>query len=141
MSAKRSFIQILIFLAWQVLSDPVKRRQFDSVDPTFDETIPSISAKGDFFTIYKSLFDNEARFSIKKNVPSLGDMSATKQEVQSFYDFWFRFESWRSFEAFDEEKTDSADSREEKRYLERINKTARAKRKKEDNQRINKLVG
>lgn len=29
--------------AFEFLSDPVKRKSYDSVDPTFDETVPSVS--------------------------------------------------------------------------------------------------
>ncbi|CAG8726639.1 1782_t:CDS:2, partial [Acaulospora colombiana] len=44
----------------EILSDPVKRRQFDSVDQAFDDTPPSIKAKGDFFEIYGPVFESEA---------------------------------------------------------------------------------
>jgi len=47
--------------AWEVLSDPTKRREFDSVDPTFDEGVPSAKLKGDFFAVYSLYFDRNAR--------------------------------------------------------------------------------
>lgn len=48
--------------AWEVLTDPEARRRFDSVDPTFDESIPSVKAKGDFFEIYGKVFSDNARY-------------------------------------------------------------------------------
>ena len=126
--------------AWEVLSDPRKRREWDSCDPEFDESIPSTRAKGDFFTVYGPAFKKEARFSKKENVPDLGDVSSPREHVETFYNFWFDFDSWRSFERMDEEDPDSAECREEKRYIERMNKTARQKLKKEDIARVNKLV-
>ncbi|KAJ3092035.1 hypothetical protein HK102_011383 [Quaeritorhiza haematococci] len=126
--------------AWEVLGDPVKRRQWDSVDPTFDESIPSAKLKGDFFAVYGPVFESEARFSKVTPVLPLGTAESSKEEVEAFYDFWYNFDSWRSFEAYDEEDPENAESRDEKRFLERRNKAARAKRKKEDNSRIARLV-
>ncbi|KAL2911856.1 Zuotin [Polyrhizophydium stewartii] len=126
--------------AWEVLSDTKKRREWDSCDPQFDESIPSAKAKGDFFEIYAPVFEKESRFSKKPAVPQIGDINSTREEVETFYDFWFNFESWRTFEMMDEEDADGAEGREEKRWIERKNKAARAKLKKEDNARVNRLV-
>ncbi|RKO89128.1 hypothetical protein BDK51DRAFT_14471, partial [Blyttiomyces helicus] len=126
--------------AWEVMSDNKKRREWDSCDPTFDDSIPSAKAKGDFFEIYASVFEKEGRFSKTQPVPTLGDAEGVREDVEAFYEFWFNFDSWRTFEMMDEEDTDNVDNREEKRYLERRNKAARTKLKKEDNARLNKLV-
>ncbi|KAI8912077.1 hypothetical protein DFJ77DRAFT_87983 [Powellomyces hirtus] len=126
--------------AWEVMSDPVKRRQWDSVDPKFDDSIPSAKAKGDFFEIYTSVFEKESRFSKTQPVPVLGDITSNRDEVETFYNFWFNIDSWRTFENLDEEDTDGVESREEKRWLDRKNKAERTKRKKADNSRVNKLV-
>ncbi len=128
--------------AWEVLSDPESRKQYDAVDPNFDESIPShpLPSDQDFFEVYGPAFFRNSRFSVKPNPPRLGDMNCTRKQVEEFYDFWLNFESWRTFEALDEEPVDNAESREEKRWLDRKNKAARAKRKKEDNQRLSKLV-
>ncbi|CAG8522387.1 10954_t:CDS:10 [Funneliformis caledonium] len=93
--------------AHEVLSDSVKRRQFDSVDEAIDDTPPSIKAKGDFFELYGPVFEREARFSNKTPVPMLGDINTPKSEVETFYDFWYNFDSWRSFEYLDKEDTDN----------------------------------
>ncbi|KAI9098043.1 hypothetical protein DFS34DRAFT_714420 [Phlyctochytrium arcticum] len=126
--------------AWEVMSEPTKRKQWDSVDPKFDDSLPSAKAKGDFFEIYTSVFEKEARFSKTQPVPSLGTPDQTRDEVEEFYNAWFNFDSWRTFENLDEEDTDNIESREERRWLDRKNKTERTKRKKADNSRVNKLV-
>ncbi|KAJ3044313.1 hypothetical protein HDV00_002633 [Rhizophlyctis rosea] len=126
--------------AWEVLSEPKKRREWDSCDPKFDDSIPSIRAKGDFFDVYTPAFEKESRFSKNPDVPSLGSLESTREEVEAFYEFWFNFDSWRTFEMMDEEDTDNVENREEKRWIDRKNKAARTKLKKEDNGRLNKLV-
>lgn len=79
-------------------------------------------------------------FSVKPNVPKLGDDSNDSDHVRTFYDFWYNFESWRVFNWVDEEDPGSAESREEKRYYEKLNEKARSELKKEDNGRIRRLT-
>lgn len=126
--------------AWEVLTDPKKRRQFDSCDPTFDEGLPPAKVSDDFYDVYSAKFASEARFSKKGESPAFGTADSTEEEVNAFYIFWGEFESWRTFEMRDEEDTDKADSRDEKRWLDRKNFAARKKHKKEDTQRVIKLV-
>ncbi|KAJ3396152.1 hypothetical protein HDU92_003824 [Lobulomyces angularis] len=129
--------------AWEVLGDSEKRAQWDSVDPAYDDEIPPLNAKGDFFDLYATLFHKTSRFSTiipSGGVPKLGSIDDPKEKVEEFYSFWFHFQSNRSFEALDEDDLESASCREERRWLDRKNKAARTKRKKEDNARINKLI-
>ncbi|CAG8440706.1 13593_t:CDS:10 [Ambispora gerdemannii] len=126
--------------AHEILSDPVKRRQYDSVDSEIDDSPPSLKIRGDFFEIYGPVFEREARFSNKTPVPLLGDINTNKEELEAFYDFWYKFDSWRSFEYLDKEDADSTDNRDDKRYLEKKNKAERARLKKEDNARLRKIV-
>jgi DnaJ family protein C protein 2 len=162
--------------AHDVLTNPSRRAQFDSVDPHFDPdtTAPSAFAcaaavefnmlpvpmdlppalpksitgadakKGiDFKTFQKHLapiFEREARFCKTPDVPMLGEENATKQEVERFYDFWYNFDSWRSFEWLDKEVNEGSDNRDDKRFTEKKNKTDRARRKKEDIARLRSLV-
>lgn len=48
--------------AIEILSDPVKRRAFDSVDPTFDNMVPSkADSKENFFEVFSHVFERNAR--------------------------------------------------------------------------------
>jgi DnaJ family protein C protein 2 len=58
------------------LIDPAKRKKYDST-LAFDDKIPSkedIKSDDDFFTIFGKCFQNNARFSIIKPTPNIGDM-------------------------------------------------------------------
>ncbi|KAG6336394.1 hypothetical protein ID866_2688 [Astraeus odoratus] len=136
--------------AFDVLTHPEKRRQFDSVDPYYlalEEDTPTASDfKGKdkdhdfFFDIMGPVFEREARFSRKTPVPMLGSYEDSKEVVEGFYDFWYNFDSWRSFEYLDKEVNEGSDSRDDKRYTEKKNKSERARRKKEDTARLRNLV-
>ena len=135
-----------VFLAIQkgygILTDETKRRGYDSTFD-FDEEIPSGHEKGDFFKVYGPVFQRNSRFSEKKPVPQLGNADSPMEGawgVTAFYDFWFKFESWREFSSLDEHNANEAEDREERRWMEKGNKSARAKRKKEDMQRLRTLV-
>lgn len=128
--------------AHEILSNPEKRRQFDSVDEGVDdEAVPTgKEAPERFFALWGPVFEREARFSKKTPVPSLGDENSSKEQVDEFYNFFYDFDSWRSFEYLDKEANEGSDSRDEKRYTEKKNRNERARRKKEDNARLRNLV-
>ena len=128
--------------ATEVLLDPTKRRQYDSVDEAADVDPPSKKAlaKGNFYKLWSNVFKAEARFSKETPVPSFGGEKATKEEVEAFYNFWYNFDSWRTFEYLDEDVPDDTENRDQKRHMERKNNNARKKRKAEDNQRLRKLL-
>lgn len=128
--------------ATEVLLDPVKRRQFDSVDEEADLDPPSKkeTQKGNFFKLWGPVFEREGRFSKKQPVPKLGNDKSTKAEVEAFYDFWYNFDSWRSFEYQDEDVPDDNENRDQKRHVERKNNNARKKKKTEDTARLRHLV-
>ncbi|KAJ3757606.1 DnaJ domain-containing protein [Lentinula raphanica] len=138
--------------AHEVLTHPEKRRQYDSVDHELmdsqeDDPTPttfSKSKKGltdqEFFKTFNPIFERESRFSRKQPVPMLGDIDSSKEHVEGFYDFWYNFDSWRSFEWLDKEINEGSDNRDDKRYTEKKNKTERARRKKEDIARLRQLV-
>jgi DnaJ family protein C protein 2 len=86
------------------------------------------------------VFESEARFSNKQPVPKLGNDKSTKQDVEHFYDFWYNFDSWRSFEYLDQDVPDDNESRDQRRHIERKNNNARKKNKTEDTARLRKLV-
>uniref|UniRef100_A0A2K6KXC7 DnaJ homolog subfamily C member 2 n=1 Tax=Rhinopithecus bieti TaxID=61621 RepID=A0A2K6KXC7_RHIBE len=129
--------------AYEMLSDPVKRRAFNSVDPTFDNSVPSKSeAKDNFFEVFSPVFERNSRWSNKKNVPKLGDMNSSFEDVDIFYSFWYNFDSWREFSYLDEKekKSGMVCIRDERRWIEKQNRATRAQRKKEEMNRIRTLV-
>lgn len=134
-----------IFHAYQVLSDPEKKRQYDSVDAnSFDESIPADDAvpAGDvdkFLALYGPVFLRNARFSKKEPVADIGHAYSPREDVEAFYVFWSQFESWRSFDYLDEDESDNPENRADKRWMEKKNKANRQKRKNEDNARLRKL--
>ncbi|KAF9740101.1 hypothetical protein PMIN06_003725 [Paraphaeosphaeria minitans] len=128
--------------ATEVLLDPVKRRQFDSVDEAADVEPPSKSEtkKGNFYKLWGKVFEAEGRFSRQQPVPKLGNEKSNKAEVENFYNFWYSFDSWRTFEYLDEDVPDDNENRDQKRHVERKNQNSRRKKKTEDTVRLRKLV-
>lgn len=128
--------------ATEILLDPAKRRQYDSVDEGADVDPPSKkeAQKGGFFKLWSPVFASEGRFSKSQPVPPLGDDDSTKDHVNEFYNFWYNFDSWRSFEYQDEDVPDDNENRDQKRHVERKNNNARKKKKTEDTARLRNLV-
>ncbi|KAK9475254.1 DnaJ domain-containing protein [Dipodascopsis tothii] len=126
--------------AMEILSDPVKRRQFDSVDYAADVAPPSRKTTGNFYELWGPVFAAEGRFSRVQPVPKLGDETTAKKDMDAFYSFFYNFDSWRSFEYLDEDVPDDSSNRDNKRHIERKNKAARQKHKTDDNARLRKLV-
>lgn len=133
--------------AYEILSDSEKRKQYDSVDPCFDESIPTSMTKDQverdldlFFSIYGEAFQRNSRFSVHLPVPSFGNMFTPLESVEYFYEFWYNFESRRTFEYLDEEDPAIADNRYDRRAIEKSNKLNRQKKKSQDNARIYRLV-
>lgn len=153
---------LLVKAAFDTLSDPMKRRSYDStVD--FDEAIPKEGVEpDDFYKEYKPVFERNLRFAAcndpakqmtskeaneitkkksknkkkgknnsnnnngdakKSNQTPVdfGDDATTLAQVHAFYDFWIHFDSWRDFTLKAADQTDhdveSADCREEKRWM------------------------
>ncbi|XP_072943082.1 dnaJ homolog subfamily C member 2 [Epargyreus clarus] len=128
--------------AYEILGTPKNRRSFDSVDPLFDDTVPTTNdiKKEGFYKAIGKYFELNARWSEKKNVPLLGDENSPRELVERFYAFWYEFDSWREFSYMDEEEKEKGADREERRWIEKQNKVARAKLKKEEMARIRSLV-
>lgn len=132
--------------AMDILADPTKRRSFDSVDPTFDDSIPNVIKPSKlessklFYKTFGPIFELNSRWSMKPNVPYLGNDLSTRTDVENFYDYWYNFQSWREFSYLDEEDKEKGENRDERRWLDRQNKAARQQRKKTENQRIRQLV-
>ncbi|GFN93456.1 Dnaj homolog subfamily c member 2-like [Plakobranchus ocellatus] len=128
--------------AYEILGNKQQRRSFDSVDPEFDDSVPSISqnSKDNFYEVFRPVFERNARWSTKRRVPKLGDENTPFDEVDHFYFFWYEFDSWREFSYLDEEEKEKGENREERRWIEKQNKAARQKLKKEEVVRLRQLV-
>eukprot|EP01029_Cantina_marsupialis_P017671 TRINITY_DN3984_c0_g1_i1.p1 TRINITY_DN3984_c0_g1~~TRINITY_DN3984_c0_g1_i1.p1 ORF type:complete len:647 (-),score=322.00 TRINITY_DN3984_c0_g1_i1:247-2187(-) len=127
--------------AFETLSNPQKRREFDS-HRHFDESIPEDfdPEDDDYFETFWPVFESNARFSEVPSPPSLGDCDTPMKEVNKFYKFWFNFKSWRDFSKFNEYNLDEADCREEKRWMTQQNDKKQKKYKKQERERIISLV-
>lgn len=136
-----------IFQAHVTISNPEKKKSFDSVDKwAFNASIPSLEEAKEssedlktFLRLFGPVFRQNARFSRTQPVPHIGNKWSTREEVEGFYSFWASFESWRIFDFLDEDETEHAENRDAKRFLEKKNKAARIKRKNEDNIRLRDL--
>jgi DnaJ family protein C protein 2 len=128
--------------AHEVLSDPTRRKQFDSVDEGAEVEPPTkkVSQKGNFYKLWGKVFEAEGRFSNNQPVPKLGNDKSSKEDVETFYNFWYNFDSWRTFEYLDEDVPDDTENRDQKRHVERKNAAARRKKKTEDTTRLRHMV-
>ena len=83
-------------------------RYCPAYDATLDASVHQ-NKKLDFFKTFAPIYNLYARFSRVQPVPVLGKLDATKAEVEGFYDFWYNFDSWRSFEWLDKEVNEGSD--------------------------------
>lgn len=126
--------------AYEMLSDPVKRRQYDS-SLDFDEAVPEeVDESLGFFATFTPVFRRNSRWSTRLPVPDLGEEKTDMNKVHKFYDFWYSFESWRDFSMHDEYQLDDAEFREERRWMERQNQKIRKKYLDSERKRIWKLT-
>ncbi|WRT69846.1 uncharacterized protein IL334_006837 [Kwoniella shivajii] len=128
--------------AHETLTHSDKRKQFDSVDWNIEDEVPDLKSLSpeEFVSTCNKIFSREGRFSRVQPVPEFGSLDAPKKEVEGFYDFFYNFDSWRSFEWHDKEVNEGSDNRDDKRFTEKKNKSERTRRKKEDNTRLRTLV-
>jgi len=126
--------------AYETLTDPEKRKKYDSTLP-FDDSIPDDKVEeSEFFKVFGPAFRRNALWSNKRPVPDLGDENTDIKKVYKFYEFWENFDSWRDFSVYDEYNLDEAESRYERRYMERENKRIKSEHLKKERQRIFNLV-
>ena len=126
--------------AHEVLTDVAKRRMHDSTDEPEPPLPDALPAGADFYATFGPGFDGMARFSERHPVPELGGPDSPFAAVDTFYDFWFVFKSWREFQHEDEEDVEVADCREQKREMERKNAKLRERAKKDETARIARFV-
>lgn len=127
--------------AYEFLGNQTKRRSYDSIDPNFNDDLPTQSEiEKDFFGVLGPCFKLNSRWSEKKNVPLLGSDESERVHVERFYDFWYDFQSWREYSYLDEEDKEKGQDRDERRWIDKQNKVMRIKKKKEEMARIRQLV-
>ena len=115
--------------AYETLTDPPRKRRYDSTLP-FDDKIPAAEVvnDGNFFEQYGPCFESNGRFALVKPVPAIGDMSTPMDEVYAFYKYWDDFKTWREFcqhDEFDDNELKNAQDRYDRRYMEQKNEKGR----------------
>jgi len=132
-----------IVRSFEILSNPKRRISFDSVDPTFDDSIPSRTkpiSPEKFLSTFEPVFKRNAQWSVKQPVPQIGNDNTSYDDLMVFYKFWLNFDSWREYSYLDEEEKEKGSDREERRYLDKLNKAERQRRKNAEISRIRGLV-
>ncbi len=129
-----------ILEAYETLVDKTKRRRYDST-LEFNDFVPKSfnTEKENFFEVFSPYIRINSYWSKKSPVPQLGEKDDLKQTLK-FYEFWFKFESWRDFHHKDQYDVEEAENRWEKRYMERENKKMKSDLLKKEKKRIKKLV-
>lgn len=77
-------------VAYEVLTNPQKKKRYDSREP-FDDSIPSaddVKSDADFYKVFAPVFERNAKWSAVAPVPKLGDENTHIKEVEKFYNFW-----------------------------------------------------
>jgi len=124
--------------AYKTLTDPEKRRKYDSSLP-FDEAIPKSSEVQDpkaFYDLFRKCFTNNAKFAVNKPIPDIGDENTPMEGVYKFYRYWDLFKTWREFSQYDEYDEEDAQDRYERRWMQGENKRGRKKYEKAERKRI-----
>ena len=62
----KPFISFHIYLAWESLGNPVKRRAYDSIDPLFDNIVPGVNsdARENFYETFRPIFERNERYDL-----------------------------------------------------------------------------
>jgi len=135
----------LLSRSWELLGNAESRRAFDSVDYFNDHLPTSFRPRPErgadyFFRVFSPPFRRQAKFSIESPVPALGDADTPYEQVAHFYRFWHNYSSWRDFTLLAEHDLSQAEDREERRWMQRMNKNQATKIKREESNRVQVMV-
>lgn len=131
--------------AYDTLKDPWSRKLWES-GRSFDDKIPSdtdgTGTEEEFLDIYTEAFNRWAYWSAEPDPPDLGNLETPDEDVEEFYEFWYKFKSWRDFNFHGEHNLEDAETRDEKRWMAQQNaKDPKVKAaKKEEKQKIRRMV-
>lgn len=131
--------------AYETLSDPDLRRDYDSQDAPKDDAFPDVSTCATPEAFYKSasdVFRRQQRWSkVTEDIPQLGDDSAPIAQVKAFYKWWAHdFESWRTFKSEDDHDINAAENRDERRWMEKQNEKFQREAKRDEKARMTAFV-
>jgi DnaJ homolog subfamily C member 2 len=134
--------------AYETLSDPDKRREYDSQDVPAEEPLPdsnAIQACGSSVEFYKlagDVFRRLSRWSkITDDIPVIGDDATPLSQVKAFYKWWlFSYESQRIFKTEDDHDLNEAENRDERRWMERQNEKMQRDLKRDEKARYTEFV-
>lgn len=130
-------------VAGDVMMNVNKRRTYDSSLP-FDDSIPPAKVVAErFYMTFAPVFKRNSKWCTlgKDAPPVLGDDNTDIATVDAFYTFWLDFKSWRDYSfTASEHNPETADCREERRWMERENQRGVDKAKKAEMARLIQLV-
>jgi len=126
--------------AYNVLSDPRKKLEYDSTIEVDDFLPSSADTPEEFYRVFGAAFRRLSRWSVDTNLPNFGNEDTPFQKVKKFYEFYYKFKSRRVFPHEDEEDEELAESREHRRWIKQNNEKLRRRAKKDERDRIAKFV-
>ncbi|VDO01417.1 unnamed protein product [Rodentolepis nana] len=127
--------------AFEILGNPSKRFAYDSVDPFLPNIeITKEDIEKDFFGILHNFIMEKSRWSKHQPVPFLGHRQSPMEQVNRFYDFWENYDTTKDFSFLDEEDLEKAEDRDHRRYLDRLNKAERQKRRNEELKKVHQII-
>ncbi|KAM3184224.1 hypothetical protein ACTXT7_008812 [Hymenolepis weldensis] len=122
--------------AFEILGNPSKRFAYDSVDPFLPNVEPTKEEiDKDFFGSLNEFFMEKSRWSKHQPVPFLGHGQSPLEHVHRE-----NYETTKDFSFLDEEDLEKADDRDHRRYLDRLNKTERQKRRNEELKKVHQII-
>ncbi|KAH7827531.1 putative chaperone DnaJ domain protein [Monocercomonoides exilis] len=93
-----------------------------------------------FESMFAGVFRRNSKWSRVHPVPQLGAMDASRDEINEFYKYWSSFKTWREFPSSEEMNVEQAESRDERRWMERQNVKLKMKARNAELQRITRLT-